>query len=167
MEGNSDVYEVIEDYGVISKGAEDSGCEVEYVDLFNLEKYTGCISCFGCKQEKTYGNCICHDGLYDVLEKIRNSDSSSILYIDGKPSAMCLASPISDKVLDIHFEKVLISVAENGGYAAINNLFAKTCTKYKYINREEDMGVEGLRKSKLSYKPEILLDKFYGQVIKC
>ncbi len=57
-----------------AKGAEDSGCEVEYIDLFKLEKYTGCISCFGCKQEKTYGKCICHDGLYDVLEKIRNSD---------------------------------------------------------------------------------------------
>lgn len=106
-----------------------------------------------------------------IHKALENADwldlSGAVIYIDGKPSAMCLASPISDKVLDIHFEKVLISVAENGGYAAINNLFAKTCTKYKYINREEDMGVEGLRKSKLSYKPEILLDKFYGQVIKC
>lgn len=56
------------------KGAEDAGCEIEYVDLFKLEKYTGCISRFGCKQEKTYGKCLCRDGLYDVLEKIRNAD---------------------------------------------------------------------------------------------
>ena len=48
--------------------------EVEYIDLFKLEKYTGCISCFGCKQSKTYGKCICRDGLYDVLEKIRQAD---------------------------------------------------------------------------------------------
>lgn len=50
-----------------TKGAEDSGCNVEYVDLYKLEKYTGCISCFGCKQEKTYGKCVCHDGLYERL----------------------------------------------------------------------------------------------------
>lgn len=57
-----------------SKGANDAGYEIEYIDLFKLERYTGCISCFGCKQEKTYGRCVCQDGLYDVLEKIRNAD---------------------------------------------------------------------------------------------
>lgn len=57
-----------------AKGAEESGAEIEYIDLFKLEKYTGCISCFGCKQAKSYGKCVCHDSLYDVLEKIRNAD---------------------------------------------------------------------------------------------
>lgn len=57
-----------------AKGAEEAGYEVEYIDLFKLEKYTGCVSCFGCKLEKTYGKCICHDGLFDVLEKIRQAD---------------------------------------------------------------------------------------------
>lgn len=56
------------------KGAEEAGAEVEYLNLFKIKKYTGCISCFGCKQEKTYGKCICHDGLYEVLEKIRKAD---------------------------------------------------------------------------------------------
>lgn len=58
----------------VAQGAKESGCEVEYIDLFKLDKYTGCISCFGCKQEKTYGKCILHDGLYDVLDKIRHAD---------------------------------------------------------------------------------------------
>ena len=57
-----------------AKGAETSGAEVEHVDLFRLEKYTGCISCFGCKNPNTFGKCICRDGLYDVLEKIRTAD---------------------------------------------------------------------------------------------
>lgn len=93
--------------------------------------------------------------------------SGGVIYINEKPVAITLASPISNSILDIHFEKVLFDVAQNGGYATINNFFVKTCSKYKYINREEDVGIEGLRKSKLSYKPEILLDKFYGKVIKC
>lgn len=57
-----------------AKGAHEAGAEIEYIDLFKLEKYTGCVSCFGCKQAKTYGKCICRDGLTDVLEKIRNAD---------------------------------------------------------------------------------------------
>lgn len=57
-----------------AKGAECAGAEVEYIDLFRLEKYTGCISCFGCKLPKTFGKCVCRDGLYDVLEKIRSAD---------------------------------------------------------------------------------------------
>lgn len=57
-----------------AKGAEEAGAEIEYVDMFKLEKYTGCISCFGCKQSGSYGKCVCKDGLYDVLEKIRCAD---------------------------------------------------------------------------------------------
>lgn len=57
-----------------AKGAESNGCEVEYIDLFKLEKYTGCVSCFGCKRKESYGKCICRDGLYDVLGKIRECD---------------------------------------------------------------------------------------------
>ena len=43
-------------------------------DLFHLERYTGCISCFGCKKEKFKGHCICRDGLTPVLDAIRESD---------------------------------------------------------------------------------------------
>ena len=48
-------------------------------------------------------------------------------------------------------------------YSVVNNLFAKESKNFLYLNREEDMGVEGLRKAKLSYKPDIILDKFYGE----
>ena len=58
-----------------SKGAESMGAEVERFDLFRLEKkYTGCISCFGCKKEKFRGHCICRDGLTPVLDAIREAD---------------------------------------------------------------------------------------------
>lgn len=57
-----------------SKGAETAGASVERFDLFRLEKYTGCISCFGCKKEKFKGHCVCRDGLTPVLDAIRESD---------------------------------------------------------------------------------------------
>ena len=57
-----------------SKGAESTGATVERFDLFRLERYTGCVSCFGCKKEKFKGHCICKDGLTPVLDAIRESD---------------------------------------------------------------------------------------------
>ena len=56
------------------KGAESAGATVEKFDLFRLEKYTGCISCFGCKREKNKGHCVCKDGLTPVLDAIREAD---------------------------------------------------------------------------------------------
>ena len=56
------------------KGAESAGAQVEKFDLFRLERYTGCISCFGCKKEKFKGHCICRDGLTPVLDAIREAD---------------------------------------------------------------------------------------------
>ena len=83
-----------------------------------------------------------------------------ILYVDRKPVAMTLGSEISPVCFDVNFEKAL--TAYDGSYAVINNEFAKRLTAYTYINREEDLGLEGLRKSKLSYHPAIIYDRYDG-----
>ena len=57
-----------------AKGAEAAGAEIIRFDLFRLGKYTGCISCFGCKKEKFKGHCVCKDGLTPVLDAIREAD---------------------------------------------------------------------------------------------
>lgn len=57
-----------------TRGAESVGAEIERFDLFKLDRYTGCISCFGCKKERFKGRCICRDGLTPVLDAIRESD---------------------------------------------------------------------------------------------
>lgn len=57
-----------------TKGAESEGAEVKVFDLYKLEKFTGCISCFGCKLPEHLGVCICKDGLTEVLDEIRSAD---------------------------------------------------------------------------------------------
>ena len=57
-----------------SEGAESAGAAVERFDLYRLERYTGCVSCFGCKKEKFRGHCAVRDGLTPVLDAIRESD---------------------------------------------------------------------------------------------
>lgn len=57
-----------------SDGAKKAGAEIEIINLYDLDKYTGCISCFGCKLGKNKGHCINRDGLTEVLEKIREAD---------------------------------------------------------------------------------------------
>lgn len=85
--------------------------------------------------------------------------SGGILFAAGQPVAFCLASLLSRQVTDVHFEKCLASFAQDGGYAVINSAFAKTVTT-AYLNREEDLGIEGLRKAKRSYYPECVLEKY-------
>ena len=56
------------------KGAEEAGAEVQKFDLFRLERFTGCVSCFGCKKERFKGHCVVRDGLTPVLDAIREAD---------------------------------------------------------------------------------------------
>lgn len=57
-----------------ARGAENQGAEITVIDLYKLEKFTGCISCFGCKLPDNLGKCIYKDGLAPVLDTIRNAD---------------------------------------------------------------------------------------------
>ena len=81
------------------------------------------------------------------------------IFVDDKVVAFTLGSKISDEIFDIHIEKALKDYAE--AYTVINQQFAKNeLSEYKYINREDDLGIEGLRKAKLSLKPCMLLKKY-------
>lgn len=82
-----------------------------------------------------------------------------IIRIDGKTAAFTLGEGLNSDTFCVHIEKA--DTSYNGIYAGINNCFASEfAAGYEYINREEDLGLEGLRKSKLSYYPEFLLTKY-------
>ena len=83
-----------------------------------------------------------------------------IIYVNDSPCAMTIASKIYENTVDVHFEKAVGEYALNGGYAAINKLFSEKLDGVTWLNREEDIGIEGLRKAKLSYRPKIMLKKY-------
>ena len=90
-------------------------------------------------------------GHFDVLGMF-----GILLYVDGRAVAMSMGSRISDEVCDVNFEK---AVGIDEAYAVINQEFARRFDSFRFLNREEDMGLEGLRKSKLSYHPAAMVQK--------
>ena len=86
--------------------------------------------------------------------------SGACLKIGGNIVAATVAERSGDTVI-IHIEKADKDV--RGAYAAINNLFLKNeMSDCVYVNREDDMGHENLRKAKMSYKPFRMEEKYMG-----
>lgn len=84
--------------------------------------------------------------------------SGGLIRAKGQVVAIAIGEPVSEDTFVVHNEKAFADVP--GAYPMINQQFAAHEAKdYKYTNREEDTGSEGLRKAKLSYRPEILLQK--------
>jgi hypothetical protein len=82
------------------------------------------------------------------------------LRINGEILAYSYGQPLGKDIFGVHAEKCLYEI--DGGFTMINQQFAEhNCAAYAYINREEDLGLEPLRKAKMSYHPAILLEKGY------
>ena len=85
-----------------------------------------------------------------------------LLKIDGETVAMTIGSFMTPDTVDVHFEKAREDV--DGAYAAINSEFARYLREnhpdLKFLDREDDMGLEGLRKAKLSYNPHHMVTKY-------
>lgn len=81
-----------------------------------------------------------------------------LLRIGDRPVAYTIGSRLTEDSYMVHFEKAFADV--QGAYPMINQQFIQhISTQYQWINRQDDMGEEGLRKAKLSYYPAKILDK--------
>lgn len=102
--------------------------------------------------------CSCYDSL----------GMDGILLMDGNwVLAVTMGSKMANDTFDIHFEKAREDV--DGAYTVVNQEFARYLRmKYPeaaYLDREDDMGLEGLRKAKLSYHPHHMIDKHRAYVV--
>ncbi len=83
----------------------------------------------------------------------------SAILVDGTVRAFSLAEQLNPDTAVIHIEKY--DPAYEGIPQVINQqLCERMCGSYRYINREQDLGNEGLRRSKMSYNPAFILNKY-------
>lgn len=81
------------------------------------------------------------------------------IVVDERIIAFTYGSPVNRFTFGTHVEKA--DIRYEGIFSIINQEFASHIPEqYRYINREEDLGIPGLRQSKLSYHPAILLEKY-------
>ncbi|MBR0277167.1 MAG: DUF2156 domain-containing protein [Clostridia bacterium] len=116
-----------------------------------------------------------YDGWGDFSDKYLEAERSAIseiteniealglkgamLKVDGDITAFTFGERLNCDTAVIHIEKANAEI--RGAYAAINQMFvANQWKEYKYINREDDCGIEGLKRAKLSYRPVFMVEKF-------
>jgi hypothetical protein len=100
-----------------------------------------------------------------AFQSFGSIDMEGIALLDGNEVlAVTMGSRMSANTFDIHFEKAREDV--EGAYAAVNCEFARYLRlKYpdvQYLDREDDLGLEGLRKAKLSYNPHHMVQKHFA-----
>ncbi|MDR2966305.1 MAG: phosphatidylglycerol lysyltransferase domain-containing protein [Treponema sp.] len=95
--------------------------------------------------------------LFDVLPL-----KGTVFYIDDQPAAYCAGESIArGRMFAVHFEKAIEDY--RGIYQFINKTFAASLPSFfTYINREQDLGDEGLRQAKMTYRPCDFVRKYKG-----
>ena len=100
---------------------------------------------------------------YAIHKALTNFDElgykGGAIQIDSKIEAFSLGEPLNPNTAVIHIEKANPDIPDL--YSVINQLFCSNEWSYmKYINREQDLGIEGLRKAKQSYYPTYMVNKY-------
>ena len=100
------------------------------------------------------------ESIGDITENIDYLGiKGAMLKVDGEIVAFTFGDRLTDNMAVIHIEKA--NTSYDGAYAAINQMFAENeWSEYKYLNREDDCGIEGLRKAKRSYQPVFMVEKY-------
>jgi hypothetical protein len=99
-------------------------------------------------------------GINYLLDNIDNlSFVGAVIYVENKVVAFTLGELLNLNTVVIHVEKA--DQTYRGSYPMIANAYLKQCwPQTTFVNREEDLGIEGLRKSKKSYQPKLMVEKY-------
>ena len=119
-----------------------------------------------CAADPDHDHHLEHDALHRAFAFYPQLGMVGVVLVEkGKILAFAMGSRLNHDTFDIHFEKALDI---DGAYAAINQGFASYLReKYpdvKWLNREDDMGIAGLRKAKLSYCPHHMVEKCWAEL---
>ncbi|MGV9198526.1 MAG: DUF2156 domain-containing protein [Promethearchaeia archaeon] len=101
-----------------------------------------------------------HIAVQEALDHYKDLGyNGGLILVDGKPAGYTIGEKLNGETMVIHIEKA--HTYYEGSYQAINNFFAKNCCdNVTYVNREQDLGIPGLRKSKKSYHPHHMIKKW-------
>lgn len=106
------------------------------------------------------------EAIEDILINFEKLDfKGGVLYVDDEICAFTVSEQLTNDMAVIHIEKA--NTAFNGAFAAINQMHLEnTWSHLKYVNREEDLGLEGLKKAKKAYRPCRMIDKYKAVKVK-
>lgn len=97
--------------------------------------------------------------IFKNYKKLKDTLKISGIYIDSKLEAFSIGEMLNDNMAVIHVEKANADI--RGLYPYINQQFLlNEFSDVEFVNREEDLGIEGLRKAKLSYHPVKFAEKY-------
>jgi hypothetical protein len=143
----------------------DGRYSIQAIDAQNaldaLKATTAWCKANGCKSD--FDLCYEYQGVRDILTQwpqySHRGLEGLLIYIDQVPIALTFGEPLSVDTFLVHIEKG--DIAYPGVYAAINQALAHHVSEsFVYLNREQDLGIEGLRKAKISYHPHHMVKKF-------
>ena len=104
-----------------------------------------------CGEAKALQTTLDHFGNFNLL--------GGAIRVDGRMQAFCIGERLNRTTAVCHFEKAMPEI--NGLSQLINQWFAKEClTEFEFFNREQDLGIPGLRQAKESYHPDHMVEKF-------
>jgi len=104
----------------------------------------------------------CIKRVLDAWEDLSGITGAAI-FVQDRPAAFTVAEAFSEDVLLIHFEKGMPGYT--GIYQAINQMFLERNRRYAVVNREQDLGNDGLRQAKLSYNPTGFVRKYQVRIV--
>jgi hypothetical protein len=139
----------------------------EYKKLENNTQFEECIELLNVWSENKEdednddfkNEFIAIQSLFNNYEQLKDKLKIGAIYIDGKLEAFSIGEMLNDNMAVIHIEKANPII--RGLYPYINQQFlVNEFNEVEFINREEDLGIEGLRKAKLSYHPCKFVEKY-------